>query len=104
MSQGHLTHSVFFTLKDASEAKIQQLVDDSYTYLSKAAGLVSLHAGARIADLNREVNDDQFHVALIVVFESREAHDAYQTVEGHVTFIERNKENWASVRIFDATS
>jgi heme-degrading monooxygenase HmoA len=104
MSKGHLTHSVFFTLADSSDEKIQQLVDDCYKYLATADGLVSLHAGARIADLDREVNDDEFHVALITVFESREAHDAYQTVEDHKTFIERNKDNWEKVRVFDAMS
>ena len=104
MTKGHLTHSVFFTLKDPSEANIQQLIDDAYKYLTTGEGLVSLHAGPRVADLDRPVNDDQFHVALIVVFETREAHDAYQTLPDHVTFMERNKGNWASVRVFDAMS
>ena len=104
MKKGHLTHSVFFTLKDPSEANIQGLVDECYKYLSVADGLVSLHAGARIADLDRPVNDDQFHVALIVILESREAHDAYQEMADHLTFIERNKDTWAAVRVFDATS
>jgi hypothetical protein len=104
MSKGHLAHSVFFTLKDSSDAKIQQLVDDAYQYLTTGEGLVCVHAGARIPDLDREVNDDQFHVALIVIFESRQAHDDYQNLPDHLTFIERNKENWAQVRVFDATS
>ena len=104
MSKGHLTHSVFFTLNDASAENIQRLVDDCYRYLSSAKGVISLHAGARVEDLDREVNDQQFHVALIVILESREAHDAYQTMPDHVTFIERNKKSWAAVRVFDATS
>lgn len=104
MSKGHLTHSVFFSLKDPTESNIQQLVDDCYQYLADADGLLSLHAGARIADLDRPVNDDQFHVALIVILESRAAHDAYQEMADHLTFIERNKDTWASVRVFDATS
>lgn len=104
MPKGHLTHSVFFTLKDASKEKVQQLVDDAYQYLTTGDGLVSLHAGARIADLDRPVNDDQFHVSLIVIFESRQAHDDYQSLPDHLTFIERNKDNWAHVRVFDATS
>jgi len=104
MSQGHLTHSVFFTLKDASDENVQKLVDDCYTYLSKADGLISLHAGARIPELDRPANDDQFHVALIVIFESLQAHDVYQEMADHQTFLDRNKESWANVRVFDATS
>jgi len=104
MSKGHLTHSVFFTLKDPTEENIQKLVDDCYKYLSASDGLISLHAGGRIPDLDREVNDDQFHVALIVILESREAHDVYQETPDHLTFIDRNKDSWAGVRVFDATS
>jgi hypothetical protein len=104
MSKNHLTHSVFFTLKDSSDEKVQQLIDDCYKYLASGDGLVSLHAGPRVANLDREVNDDQFHVALIVILESREAHDVYQEMPDHLTFIERNKDNWAGVRVFDAMS
>ena len=104
VSKGQLTHSVFFTLADSSEEKIQQQIDDCYRYLTTAEGLVSVHAGRRVTDLDREVNDDQFHVALVVIFESREAHDVYQDLPDHLTFIERNKGNWAGVRVFDAMS
>jgi hypothetical protein len=104
MPKGHLTHSVFFTLADSSDEKIQQLIDDAYKYLTTGDGLVSVHCGGRITDLDRPVNDDQFHVALIVIFESREAHDVYQDLPDHLTFVERNKGNWAEVRVFDATS
>lgn len=99
-----LTHSVFFTLKDASPAMTQALIDDCHKYLTTGDGLVSLHAGARITDLDRDVNDDGFHVALIVVFESREAHDVYQDIPDHLTFIERNTDNWQQVRVFDANA
>ena len=104
MSKGHLTHSVFFSLKEPTEPNIQQFVEDCYEYLSDADGVVSLHAGARILDLDRELNDDQFHVALIVIFESRAAHNAYQEMDKHQTFLKRNKDTWAAVRVFDATS
>ena len=97
-----LSHSVFFTLKESSPGNIQALVDDCHKYLKTADGIVSMYAGGRIADLDREVNDKGFDDALIVVFESREAHDAYQTVPDHLTFIERNKDSWETVRVFDA--
>ena len=48
------------------------------------------------------MNDKQFDVALHVVFESRAAHDQYQVHPRHVKFIEENKPNWATVRVFDA--
>lgn len=99
-----LTHSVYFELKDHSAAKCELLVESCYRLLSPIDGWTSIHAGVRDAELKREVNDQQFHVGLVVVFESREAHDAYQTHENHLKFIEQNRDNWASVRIFDATA
>jgi len=48
------------------------------------------------------VNQTDFDVALQVVFESREAHDAYQVHSRHLQFIEENKANWERVRVFDA--
>ena len=43
-----------------------------------------------------------FDVALHVVFADKAAHDAYQTVEDHLKFIEENKANWKQVRVFDS--
>jgi len=64
--------------------------------------VVSLYAGIRDADLTREVNDTAFDVSLVVILKDRAAHDDYQYHPEHITFIERNKETWASVRVFDS--
>ena len=54
------------------------------------------------ADYDRQVNDRDFDVALVIVFESREAHDAYQTAERHRRFIAENATGWTRVRVLDA--
>ncbi|MEZ6105771.1 MAG: Dabb family protein [Pirellulaceae bacterium] len=97
-----LSHDVYFTLKDPSPENIQTLVDDCHTYLDKHPGLVFFGAGPLEPELARPVNDRAFHVALHVVFTDRAAHDAYQVEERHLTFIARNKETWAQVRVFDS--
>lgn len=99
-----LTHTVYFELKDHSAAKCEELVESSYSLLSSIDGCTSMSAGVRDEELNRPVNDQKFHVGLVAIFESREAHDAYQTHENHLKFLELNKDNWASVRIFDAAA
>ena len=48
------------------------------------------------------MNDTDFHVALHVVFASREAHDVYQTHPRHLQFIAENKDSWKQVRVFDS--
>ncbi len=97
-----LSHTVFFTLKDSSDAACQKLVDACHKYLTQHEGIRLLTAGTRAADLQRPVNDQAFHVALNVVFESREAQDVYQVSAKHDEFIAEQKDNWAEVRVFDA--
>lgn len=102
--QQKLVHNVFFALKDSSPAAIETLIADCWTYLSGHPGEAFFAAGPPVADLARPVNVRDFHVALLVVFANRQAHDDYQTAPRHLDFIARNRENWASVRVFDSYS
>ena len=95
-------HNVFFTLHDSSPAQKKRLVSDCYEYLEGHDGVVSLSAGMRAEGCERDVNDLAFHVSLHMVFKDRAAHDAYQTAPRHGQFIERNKANWKTVRVFDS--
>jgi hypothetical protein len=97
-----LSHNVFFTLNDGSDENIQKLIDDCHKYLSSHDGIVFYAAGRLIPDLDRPVNDRDFHVALHVVFSDRASHDAYQVAPQHLEFIAANKDSWARVRVFDS--
>ena len=101
-TNSHLAHMVYFTLKDASPAAQQALIDGCHKFLKGHAGEVYFSAGTLVPDLARPVNDRAFHVSLHVVFDSRKAHDDYQAHPQHIEFIEANKPNWASVRVFDS--
>ena len=97
-----LGHMVYFTLKDRSPANIAKLVEACKKYLTGHPGTVLFAAGTLVADLTRPVNQLDFDVALQLVFESREAHDAYQQHPRHLQFIDENKASWEKVRVFDA--
>lgn len=97
-----LAHMVFFTLKDSSTAGREKLVAACKKYLTGHDGTVHFSAGARAAEFDRPVNDQEFDVALHVVFKDKAAHDAYQVAERHQKFIDENKETWAKVRVFDS--
>lgn len=97
-----LGHMVYFTLKDRSPAAVDRLIADARKYLTGHPGTVFFAVGTLIPDLRRPVNQTDFDVALQVVFESREAHDAYQADPRHLEFIDKNKPNWERVRVFDA--
>ena len=94
-------HNVYFSLKDQSPEAMQSLIDDCTTYLSTQTGVLSFSCGILESELDRPVNDRDFNVSLHILFETRADHDAYQTEEQHQIFIDRNKDNWANVRVFD---
>ncbi len=95
-------HSVFFTLKESSPEAKARLVEACKKYLTDHPGTRHFFVGTRAEDFNRSVNDVAFDVALHIVFESRQAHDRYQTAERHLAFIEENRDTWKNVRVFDA--
>ncbi len=97
-----IAHMVYFTLKDNSAEAIVKLLASCREYLTDHPGTKFFAAGTRTPDLTRDVNDQEFHVGLHVIFESRAAHDAYQVSPRHVQFIQENKPTWANVRVFDA--
>ena len=97
-----LAHIVFFELEDASEEAVGTLVAECEKYLSGHDGTQWFSAGPRAQELNRDVNDQAFHVAVHIVFADQAAHGAYQKAPRHLEFIERNSANWKNVRVFDS--
>lgn len=100
--QPQLAHIVFFRLKERAPEARQRLVDACRRYLSGHRGTVYFSAGVIAEDLDRDVNDRDFDVALHLVFRNRAAHDRYQTHERHKAFIESEKETWDSVLVFNS--
>jgi len=97
-----LAHDVYFTLKDNSPAAKKKLVDACKKYLSGHEGEVFFATGTRDESFKRDVNDTQFDVSLLIVFKDVAAHDKYQDAKRHIQFIDENKANWKSVRVFDS--
>jgi hypothetical protein len=97
-----LSHMVYFTLNDDSDAKVQELVDACKKYLDDHPGVVYFSVGRLNKDLARPVNDHGYSVTINVVFDSRESHDLYQVAPRHLQFIAEQKPNWKQVRVFDS--
>jgi hypothetical protein len=97
-----LVHDVYFSLTDKSPDAQEKLIVACKRYLSEHPGTVWFAVGTLAPDLNRDVNDRDFDVALQLVFASKEAHDRYQKSDRHEKFIAECKENWAKVRVFDS--
>ena len=98
----HLSHAVYFTLKNRTPEAAAKLVESCQKHLTGHPGTVFFSVGTCAAEYDREVNDRDYDVALTIVFESHAAHDVYQTAPRHEQFIAENATDWAKVRVFDA--
>jgi hypothetical protein len=97
-----LAHLVFFTLTDRSSASVDAFVGLCREHLSDHPGTVHFSAGPRGESYTRPVNDQEFDVALVLVFQSEADHDAYQVSPRHKQFLAEASQRWAKVRVFDA--
>ena len=96
-------HSVFFTLKDRTPEARAEFVKSCQKYLTGHKGAVSVSFGTIAEDVvepNVSVRD--FDVSLLVVFENKEAGQKYLVSPRHKEFVEKNKEKFAKVRVFDS--
>ncbi|MBN2063487.1 MAG: Dabb family protein [Sedimentisphaerales bacterium] len=96
-----LIHNVYFSLQDASEAKVLELITEAKKYLKNDPGLIHFAVGKRAQEFSRPVNDQSYEVCLNTVFKDKQAHDSYQVSKEHVEFVNRNKANFKSIRVCD---
>jgi hypothetical protein len=95
-------HAVYFTLNEPSAQQQARLIAACQKYLSDHPGTVHFSAGGRAPEYQRPVNDQQFDVALLLVFASEADHDRYQVSEQHQQFLAELSDCWSQVRVFDA--
>src|SRR5207248_7691132 len=96
---GMFIHQVCFWLKPGTpESAREQLIADCRAYLRKIPTVRQLFAGPP-AGTTREVVDQTYHVALVVLLDDRAGHDVYQEHPSHHEFIARNKAHWEKVRV-----
>jgi hypothetical protein len=100
-SSAKFSHFVLFDLAAEDRAAHEAFTKTLDTYLKGHPGEVSYATGLRAADMSREVNLQDYDVTLHIVFETKAAHDVYQTAERHLRFIDLHKTEWTSVRVVD---
>ena len=100
--QTALAHSVYFTLKENTAEMRDRLLAGCRQYLTDHPGTIHFSAGSQATDYQRPVNDQEFDIALIVVFATQADHDQYQVSDRHQQFLAELSECWSQVRVFDA--
>jgi hypothetical protein len=97
------THGVYFKLKNNSPEATKAFVASCKKYLSKHPGTVFYAAGTRDNEgKHSEVLAKDFDVALVIIFENKEAEEKYQVSNDHKQFIKENVANMDKVRVYDA--
>jgi hypothetical protein len=100
-ARGRFIHVVFFWFKSGVEAEgAQRVMDDAATLLGSIASVRYLAVGPP-AGMPREVVDNSYDVGLVVHFDDEAGHDLYQNAEAHHRFIDRNRELWDRVQVYD---
>jgi hypothetical protein len=97
---GQLAHLVLFTLRQPEDRTKSLLIEACKKYLKGTPGSIHFFTGST-APINRAESDLDYHVAMLIIFESSTAHDIYQVSEQHLKFIEKNAHLWDKVRVID---
>ena len=97
-----VAHCVYFSLQDNSAEAKQKIVDACKEHLSGHDGTAFFAAGTRAEDAAGPINDKDYDIALVIVFEDKAGLDKYSTASRHLQFISENRAAFKGVRVFDA--
>jgi len=96
-------HHVFFWLKDPDSAQALEQLIEGLRKLSKAPTIKDFHIGIS-ANTNRDVIDSTYAASWLLLFDSAEDQDVYQTDPIHLKFIEECSPLWSKVIVYDVIS
>lgn len=94
-------HHVFFWFKEPNNTEVLSHFEKELKDLVKIPTVKSSHLG-KPAQTPRDVVDNSYSYSLLVYFDSKEDHDAYQEHPLHNVFIENCSSYWERVQVYDA--
>lgn len=96
-----LVHTVFFWYADdADPARLAEFEND-LKELGKVPSISSYYYGPPAATAERGPVDHSYDMAINVFFKDIAAHDAYQIDPIHLAFVEKCKDLWEKVVVYD---
>ena len=93
-------HAVFFELHSGSPEAVSDLEGACLELLSLPE-VEELAVGRRAQEFDRELNEQEFHVGLHVVFQDTYAYESYLTSDLHVELVERFGPTFKRVVVYD---
>lgn len=101
MEKVGLIHTVYFYMKEAVTEEEKKQFEKGLVKLGTVPGIISYYWGPPAKTPKRDVIDDSYAYAINVHFKSLTEQDAYQVHPDHLEFIERYKDLWADVKVYD---
>lgn len=103
--KGVFAHQVFIWLKEPKNTEAQKTFEqNTLLFFDACKDLIrDFHVG-KPANTPREVVDNSYSYSLVVFFDSREDHDAYQEHPAHKKFIADTSNLWNKVLVYDSNA
>ncbi len=99
-----LVHVAYFWLKNPESEEDRQALIDGVKQLAQVPSVKALHVGIPAITEKRDVVDNSFQVAEIMLFDSVEDQKTYQDHPLHQQFIEQHAHLWDRVVVHDSVS
>jgi hypothetical protein len=96
-------HHVFFWLKNPESADDLKQLIEGLNQLSKVSTIRDFNIG-KPAGTNRKVIDNTWSVSWLLLFDSFEDQESYQTDPIHLKFIEDCSHLWNKILIYDTVN
>lgn len=94
-------HHVFFWLKNPESETDREAFERGVNALLKVPVIKTSHVGKPVLS-DRDVVDDSFTYSYMVMFDSSEDQEIYQTHPIHLKFVEECSHLWSKVVVYDA--
>lgn len=101
LSQNLFIHHVYFWLHDPGNQEDYRALLQGLQSLTAVSSIASFHIG-KPAGTDRGVIDTSYSLSWLLLFNSKENQDQYQTDPVHLKFIENCKHLWAKVVVYDS--
>ena len=99
-----LLHVVYFWLNNPDSESDRNDLVAGLKGLAQIPGIRALHVGVPASTEQRDVVDNSFDVAEVMVFDDVEAQNSYQVHPIHEAFVERYSPLWRNVIVYDSVS
>lgn len=99
--KGIFVHHVFFWLKNPDSSEDLAQLTEGLRKLTAVNTIRSSHIG-KPADTDRPVIERSYSLSWMVLFNSKEEHDSYQSDPIHLKFVDDCKHLWGKIVIYDS--